>query len=251
VTLVAKHRANGEGMIRKRADGRWEARYTDTRESDPKKRTKSIIKKTQKEVVEKLKSALAEVSGGEPLLVSENPTVAEWTPFWLREYGILKYRDTTYESYERHIRSDIIHYIGQIKMKDLTGLHIQQMFNKLQEPKDKGGRGLGSATVVKVKNILSGALQQAVINKMVRGNPLVETKPPKVEEGEIRILTKAEQKQFISVLPFYNTGNMFAVDLATGMRIGELCALDVKDIDREQKYIDITKFCWAYWRSIQ
>ena len=33
---MAKHRANGEGTIRKRTDGRWEARYTDTREIDPK-----------------------------------------------------------------------------------------------------------------------------------------------------------------------------------------------------------------------
>ena|GEM_PF-38186 len=238
---MPKHRANGEGMIRKRADGRWEARYTDPREPDPNKRIKPIIKKTQKEVVELLKQALAEIASGEQLLSNDNSIVADWIPFWLKEYGIQKYRDTTYESYERHIRKDIIPYIGQYKMKDLTGLQIQQLFNKLLEPKERGGRGLGSSSVIKVKNILSAALQQAVTNKIIRTNPLLETKPPKTEEGEISILTKTEQKQFISVLPFYNTGNMFAVDLATGMRIGELCALDIRDINREQKYIDITK----------
>ena len=238
---MPKKRADGEGTIYKRYDGRWEARYTDTREPDPKKRLKYITSKTQKVVVDKLKATLAEVSGGVPLLVNDNPTVAEWLPMWLKEYKISELRDGTFESYERHITSDLIPLIGHIRLKDLTGLHIQQMYNKLQQSKAKGGHGLGSATVTKIKNILSGALQQAVINRVIRSNPLLETKPPKVEDSEIRILSKAEQKQFISVLPFYNTGNMFAVALATGMRIGELCALDVSDINREQKYIDITK----------
>lgn len=238
---MAKHRANGEGMIRKRSDGRWEARYTDTRETDPKKRVKYITNKSQKVVVEKLKAALAEVDGGVPLLVNNNPTVAEWLALWLKEYKISELRDGTYESYERHIKSNINPLIGHIRLKELTGLQIQQMYNRLQEAKSKGGYGLGSATVVKIKNILSGALQQAVVNKIIRSNPLVETKPPKVEDSDIRIMTKAEQKNFISVLPFFNTGNMFAVALATGMRIGELCALDVSDIHHEQKYIDITK----------
>jgi len=238
---MAKHRANGEGSIRKRSDGRWEGRYYDIREPDPKKQRKSVMGKTQKEAKDKLKAALAEINDGATLLVNDNPTVEEWLPFWLSEYRISDLRDGTYESYERHIRADIIPIIGHIRLKDLTGVHIQQMYNKLQEAKNKGGHGLGGATVLKIKNILSKALQQAITNKIIKNNPLLETNPPKAEDSDIRIMTKAEQKKFISVLPFYYTGNMFAVALATGMRIGELCALDLRDIDREQKLIDITK----------
>ena len=238
---MAKHRANGEGNIRKRADGRWEARYYDPREPDPNKQRKSIIKKSQKEVVDQLKAVTTEISGGGKLLVNDNPMVAEWLALWMREYKIADLRDGPYESYERHIRADINPIIGNIKLKQLTGLKIQNMYNKLQESKDKGGKALAASTVAKIKTILSGALQQAVTNKIIKSNPLDETNPPKVEDAEIRILTKVEQKKYISALPFFNTGNMFAVALATGMRIGELCALDVTDINREQKYIDITK----------
>jgi len=238
---MAKHRANGEGSIRKRSDGRWEGRYYDTREPDPKKQRKSVMGKTQKEARDKLKAALAELNDGALLLVNDNPTVEEWLPHWLSEYRISDLRDGTYESYDRHIKANIIPIIGHIRLKDLTGAHIQQMYNKLQETKNKGGYGLSGATVAKIKNILSKALQQAITNKVIRNNPILETNPPKVEESDIRIMTKAEQKKFISVLPFYNSGNMFAVALATGMRIGELCALDINDIDREQKLIDITK----------
>jgi len=238
---MPKRRANGEGALYKRADGRWEARYSDPREIDPKKRNKFITNKSQKTVLDKLKTVLAEIARGEKLMINENPTVAEWLTRWLNDYMITELRDSTYESYERHIEKDLIPLIGHVKMKDLTGIHIQQMYNKMMESKETGGRGVGSATVAKVKNILSGALQQALINRIINNNPLVETKPPPVEDADIRIMTKDEQQSFVSVLPFYNTGNMFAISLATGIRIGELCALDVNDINRNEKYIDITK----------
>jgi len=238
---MPKKRADGEGSIRKRADGRWEARYTDPRETDPKKRAKSIISKTQKVVVEKLKAVLAEIDGGAPILMNDNPTVAEWQETWMKEYAINDLRDTTFDSYERHTKDHIVPLIGHIKVKELTGTHIQKMYNTLQAPKTDGGHGISPATIAKIKNILSGALKQAITNRIIRFNPLLESKAPKVDDPEIRIMSKTEQQQFIAALPFFNTGNMFAVALATGMRIGELCALNSSDIDREQKLIRITK----------
>jgi integrase len=159
----------------------------------------------------------------------------------MKEYAINDLRDSTYESYEQHIKDHIIPLIGQVKLKDLTGTHIQTMYNTLQKPKKDGGHGIAASTIAKIKNILSGALQQAISNHIIRINPLLEAKAPKVDDPKIRIMTKAEQRQFIAVLPFFNTGNMFAVALATGMRIGELCALEISDIDRELKLINITK----------
>ena len=237
---MAKYRANGEGSIRKRPDGRWEGRYYDFRESNPNKQRKSIMGKTQREVKDKLKAAISAMD--ESALITNNAmTVAEWLSMWMIEYRQNDLRDSTFESYMINIRKNINPHIGFVKLKELTGIHIQQLYSKLQSAIENGGSNLSASTIIKVKNILSGALQQAVINRLIRRNPIIETKPPKIEDPEIRILTKNEQKKFISVLPFYNTGNMFAVALATGMRIGELCALDVNDINREQKYIDITK----------
>lgn len=56
---MAKKRANGEGNIRKRKDGRWEARYTAGHDPKTGKRIiKNVLGKTQAEVREKLKRAL-------------------------------------------------------------------------------------------------------------------------------------------------------------------------------------------------
>lgn len=238
---MPKKRADGEGSIRKRADGRWEARYTDPRETDPKKRSKSITNKSQKVVIAKLKATLAEIESGVPMLSNENPTVSEWLLIWMKEYAVNDLRDSTYESYEQHIQDHIVPLIGHIKLKELTGTHIQTMYNTLQKSKNNGGHEISAATIAKIKNILSGALQQAITNRIIRINPLLEATAPKVDDPEIRIMTKTEQRQFIAVLPFFNTGNMFAVALATGIRIGELCALNISDIDREQKQININK----------
>ncbi len=56
---MAKRRANGEGNIRKRKDGRWEGRYTAGRDPDTGKPIyKNVLGKTQAEVKEKLKTII-------------------------------------------------------------------------------------------------------------------------------------------------------------------------------------------------
>ena len=61
---MAKKRANGEGNIRKRKDGRWEGRYTAGYDPKTGKRIiKNVLGKTQGEVKEKLKKALEECQG--------------------------------------------------------------------------------------------------------------------------------------------------------------------------------------------
>ena len=61
---MAKKRANGEGNIRKRKDGRWEGRYTAGYDPKTGKRIiKNVLGKTQAEVREKLITAMAECQG--------------------------------------------------------------------------------------------------------------------------------------------------------------------------------------------
>lgn len=52
---MPKRRANGEGNIRKRKDGRWEGRYTAGYDANGKAITKNVLGRTQAEVKEKLR----------------------------------------------------------------------------------------------------------------------------------------------------------------------------------------------------
>lgn len=57
---MAKKRANGEGNIRKRKDGRWEGRYTAGYDQSAKRIIKNVLGRTQAEVKGKLSVAIAE-----------------------------------------------------------------------------------------------------------------------------------------------------------------------------------------------
>ena len=84
---MAKKRANGEGNIRKRKDGRWEGRYSAGYDSKTGKRiVKSVLGRTQAEVKEKLKAAIEETKGLD-VSRSEEYTVATWLRTWYELYA--------------------------------------------------------------------------------------------------------------------------------------------------------------------
>ena len=85
---MAKKRANGEGNIRKRKDGRWEARYTAGYDAKTGKRIiKNVLGKTQGEVKEKLKKALEETNGLDVSRAADEYTVASWLRTWYELYA--------------------------------------------------------------------------------------------------------------------------------------------------------------------
>ena len=97
--IITKRRANGEGSIRKRKDGRWEGRYTVGKNPETGKTVyKNVLGKTQAEVKEKLTAAIAKTSKLD-LLKAEQYTVAAWLEYWLETYGKIKMRPSTYSSY--------------------------------------------------------------------------------------------------------------------------------------------------------
>ena len=84
---MAKKRANGEGNIRKRADGRWEGRYTAGYNAETGKRIiKNVLGKTQAECKAKLAAAM-EVAKGVDVSRADEYTVATWLRSWYDIYA--------------------------------------------------------------------------------------------------------------------------------------------------------------------
>lgn len=93
--------AKGSGTIRKRSDGRWEARYTTGIDPKTGKQTqKSVYGKTQKEVRQKLTEVTAEIDSG-TYLEQTKDTVGEWLDTWLKTYALYSVKSYTYDAYER------------------------------------------------------------------------------------------------------------------------------------------------------
>ena len=92
---MPKRRANGEGNIRKRKDGRWEGRYTVGHDPETGKAIiKNVLGKTQAEVKEKLKKAIEE-NVGIDYGRAKTYTVGSWLEVWMENYAKVKLRPST------------------------------------------------------------------------------------------------------------------------------------------------------------
>ena len=128
---MPKRRANGEGNIRKRKDGRWEGRYTVGHDPETGKAIiKNVLSKTQAEVKEKLKKAIEE-NVGIDYGRAKTYTVGNWLEVWYENYAKIKMRPSTYLTYHGHIENHIKPQLSKIPLNDLTTLHLQQFYKKL------------------------------------------------------------------------------------------------------------------------
>ena len=104
---MAKKRANGEGNIRKRKDGRWEGRFTAGHDPVTGKQIfKNVLGKTQAEVKEKLKKALVE-AGQVDFAKSGKYTVGAWTDEWFENVAKIKVRPSSHQTYKGYIDNHI------------------------------------------------------------------------------------------------------------------------------------------------
>ena len=158
---MAKRRANGEGSIRKRKDGRWEGRFTAGR--DPltgKPIYKNVLGKTQGEVKDKLKVELEKVQRLD-YIRAEEITIGEWVEIWLRNYGKMTMHASTYETYESNLRIHVDPHIGKRKLCKLTSLDLQKFFCYLLERRriarkesEKQPKGSSVKTVSNIRTML-------------------------------------------------------------------------------------------------
>ena len=187
---MPKRRANGEGNIRKRKDGRWEGRYTAGYDPESGKRIiKNVLGKTQAEVKEKLKTAISE---SQRLDVSKagNYTVASWVRTWYEVYAEPRIRPNTKSYYTNYIENHIVPGIGDVPLDKLTTIQIQRFYNNLQktgrvqrknfpELKDKS---LSPRVVRGVHTLLHNCLEQAVAERLLLTNPAQGCKLPQLEK---------------------------------------------------------------------
>ena len=112
---MPKRRANGEGNIRKRKDGRWEGRYTVGHDPETGKSIiKNVLGKTQTEVKEKLKKAIEE-NVGIDYGRTKTYTVGSWLEVWMENYAKVKLRPSTIKTSQGFLKNHIKPQIGSVR----------------------------------------------------------------------------------------------------------------------------------------
>lgn len=212
-------RANGEGTVYQRNDGRWVASIT----LEDGKRT-SIYCKTQQEAVKAARKAhLAKDQG--MLLPAEDQTVKDFLTSWLQDTAQPRLRERTFLRYEELIRLHILPSLGTVKLQKLTPQHLQRLYNeKLQE-------GYAPQTVKHIHRLLHRALNDAVRWSYIPKNACDYVDAPRVIKQEMRALTSEQAQRFLEAASADPLEALYVLALTTGMRRGELLGLKWEDID--------------------
>ena len=224
--------------IQKRKDGR----YTVTVMFKGKRQ--AIYGKTKKETLEKLTRAINEIQYAKihnlQNYSATTTTLSAWATECVETYSKEYVRGSTYYSYKNIINRHLGD-LGNKRLADITNLMVQSHLLSLKNI--TSGEKLSPKILINVRNFISLVFNYAIQNRMLNYNPVQGVKMPKQVKHTARALTVEEQKRLEIAVRECDRLLMFAVilDLYTGLRKGELLALQWNDIDFENGCISVTK----------
>ena len=242
---MAKKRKNGQGTVRLRSDGRWEGRLVVGYKENGTAKTKSFLSKSKTECLEKMRAF--QYAEGERQN-KENPDMlfGEWLDYWYQNYLKITLRKTTQSDYECRIYQHIIPNIGNIPLRNLKTNDLQQFYAKLKTSgrlirRKTQGKGLSDRVVRGCHTTCKSALQKAVEENLIRSNPAVACKLPPKKSKEMQILTPEEMQRFLIQAKAEGYYELFLLELATGMRRGEILGLQWKDLNYQTGQLKIQR----------
>lgn len=243
---MARKRKNGEGTVRLRKDGRWEGRVVIGYDEKGLPKTKNVLAKTKSECVEKLKQLQEQYAPPKSDKVKPDMPFGEWLDFWYQNYSKPKLRPTTRAGYENRIYQHIIPELGSIPLNQLTQNDLQQFYVRLKQSgrllhTEHYGEGLSDTMVRGSHANCRSALEKAVQEGLIRVNPAVGCKLPPKKAREMQVLTREEIQRFLIQAKAEGYFELFLLELTTGLRRGELLALQWDDLNLETGELQITK----------
>lgn len=238
---MATKRVNGEGNIRKRKNGTWEARITSFIDPKTGKQTmKSFYGRTRKEAKEKMEAFLEEKEEARqifaPLPDNGNDLfLSDWLEIWYKDY-LAKVKVSTKCNYRSIIDNHISPVLGGYPLSKLRAPVIQNFYNQLYEEKK-----LSPKYIKNIHGVLHSALDKAVEVEYTTKNYSSVCEIPKVLKPEITPLNREEQIKLFAALKGEEFEDLILTDLFTGLRCGELLGLTWDCVDFENGIIHVKK----------
>lgn len=203
---------------------------------------KSVSGESKSEVWEKLDQIKVEYRKQRPNLELVNITCGDWISNYINSYMIHSNRLNTLNGVRLNFDKHIKPYIGDIKIRELTGSDLQWLYNHLGDKGrvDKKG-GLSGATIRRIHNIIHQALEQALAEDIVIKNVSNQVIMKKVQKQQFEPYTVKEVQQLLESARDEWLYPMIALLIYTGIRRSELLALTWEDISFEDRSISINK----------
>ncbi len=233
---MAKRRKRGDGSVHLRKDGRWEGRVVVGYDDKGLPITKNVLAKTKIACLDKLKTLKKSCSEQPAEKLQPDMTFGEWLDFWYQNYSKPKLRPKSQLDYENSIYRHIIPALGKILLVELTANDLQQFYVQMK----KGGRlnrteiygeGLSDRMVRACHTRCLTALNRAIADGLIRVNPAADCKLPGQVLKDMNLLTREEMQRFLIQAKEEGYYELFLLELATGLRRGEVLALQWDDLN--------------------
>ena len=217
--------------VRKRKDGRWEWRCPLPKSTSGRSKYKSYYAKSYADILVLMQNTLS-VSTTKTVQVQEKIVhVTEVAEEWLQDIAKNK-KYSTYVKYKNVYEKHIKEKIGN---KEVLSISLEDCNQILTQPK------LSKSTVSSIRNVLFQILKRGNCSLIEKEMQFVK-KESDGTEG-VSIFSKLEQKRMVSYIlnhrDNYHLGILLC--LYTGLRLGEICALETSNISLEDKKIFITQ----------
>ena len=206
--------------IRQRSNGRYEGRVKYEYKSY------SVYGDTITDVKKQMLDMRYRLEHGD-FIDSAKVTLNDWFKVWIEQYKTNQVKVGTITIYQNNYGVYVKNGLGSRKLTDIRGEHIQKLYNDMAKDKKS------TASIRLISAILNNCFKQAVKNRLIERNPAGLATVPKGSPGKAkRVLTKEEQVIFFKYAIGSYLYNLFALEIRTGLRSGEIRGLKQSDIDK-------------------
>ncbi len=170
----------------------------------------------------------------------------QWLKIWLNTYAAPTVKPRTADQYELLIRLHILPHLGERELTELTPKVLQQFVaDQSAAGNVRTGKGLAPNTVNGIINVLQSSLKAALSADEISVFTADRICRPVVRERQIECFSLTEQKRIEAAVRDSGKEKYIGILLClyTGLRIGELIALEWTDINFEKGLLSVTKTC--------
>lgn len=228
--------------IRKRQDGRWEARFIAGHDCNGKAKYRYIYGKSYLEAKEKRRAAAEFVNKSIPAAeIYKEVLFRQAAQEWLEQQKE-RMKESTFSHYTNVLQKQIFPILGDCCIANLDSNQMESFFRtKLTNGRLDGAGALSPKTVADMRSILSQILGFAQKKGYI--NTALKLTTISVHSPQINVLTQNEQKKLEKVL--FETSEPIClgilIALYGGLRIGEICALQWSDFNFEERTVYVCK----------
>ncbi len=223
---MARRRANGEGSISRRKDGRWVATVSVGRDAGGRVRRRAVYARTQREAIAHLHRLQADLAAGRPV-APDRTNVAEFLGRWLEDAARPSIAYNTLRIYQGFLRNHVGPAIGGVAVRQLLPAHVLFLQSEMER------RDASARLRQMVHTMLRRAIRVAVQWGLLARNPCDLVARPRAPSGEASYLDAGQVRSLLAAARGDRLEALVVLAVTTGMRQGELLGLQWGDVDLE------------------